>query len=165
MPMRGRCGWALRRTRRIRCLRRLFRELKRLAAKYGAPFSCHVAEFDEEVRFLQQGGGELEDFLRERDVFDADWRPPGKTPLAYLDGLGVLESMAAVHLNAAHEDLGLLAARGACAVFCPGSTRWFGRTRFMPVRDVIDSGVCVALGTDCARQQRVVELFARAQNC
>jgi len=33
-------------------------------------------------------------------------------------------------------------------VFCPQSTRWFGRGRYMPVRKFLDRGVVVGLGTD-----------------
>ncbi len=127
---------------------RLLCELKQLASQYEVPFSCHVAEFPEEVRFLRHGGGELEAFLKERGAYDADWRPPGQSPAAYLDGLGVLDGMTAVHLNEVDGDLGLLSERGVRAVFCPGGTQWFGRTRAMPVRALLDRGVSVGLGTD-----------------
>ncbi|PIQ96314.1 MAG: hypothetical protein COV67_10170 [Nitrospinae bacterium CG11_big_fil_rev_8_21_14_0_20_56_8] len=126
----------------------LFRELKEMADRFNAPFSCHVAEFPEEVRFLREGGGELETFLRERGVFDPAWNPPQTTPVRYLDGLGVLKGMAAVHLNHIEGDLDVLVQQGAGAVFCPGSTRWFGRSPIIPVRALLDRGVPVALGTD-----------------
>ena len=41
-----------------------------------------------------------------------------------------------------------MAEKKVSAVFCPNSTRWFGRTEFMPVRALLDLGVNVALGTD-----------------
>lgn len=126
----------------------LFRELKKLAARYDCPYTCHVAEFPEEVRFLKEGGGEMQKLLNERGGIDDDWIPPGKSPLRYLDGIGVLDSMIGVHLNHIDEDLELLAARNVAAVFCPGSSRWFGRARFMPVRELLDAGVAVGLGTD-----------------
>jgi aminodeoxyfutalosine deaminase len=126
----------------------LFRELKKLAARYDCPTACHVAEFSEEVRFIKEGGGDLQKFLEERGVIDDDWMPPGTSPVRYLDAIGVLDSMIAVHLNHSDEDLELLAARNARAVFCPNSSRWFGRTQIMPVRQLLDAGVVVALGTD-----------------
>ena len=41
-----------------------------------------------------------------------------------------------------------LAENNASAVFCPGSTRWFGRKTWMPVKDLLDHGIAVGLGTD-----------------
>ena len=123
----------------------LFRELKKLASQYDCPTSCHVAEFPEEVRFLKEGGGELQKFLREREVIDDDWQPPGISPVRYLDGIGVLDEMTAVHLNHIDGDIELLVAQKASAVFCPGSTHWFGRMQFMPVPTTVrcrgDGGV------------------------
>ena len=126
----------------------LFRELKKLALRYDCLSSCHLAEFPEEVRFLQKGGGELQEFLEERGVYDESWVPPGKSPVQYMNDMGVLDSLVAVHLNHIDEDLELLALGSARAVFCPGSTRWFDRTRFMPVRQLLDRGIPVGLGTD-----------------
>ncbi|NIQ00078.1 MAG: amidohydrolase family protein, partial [Nitrospinaceae bacterium] len=126
----------------------LFRELKQLAVRYGCPLSCHVAEFAEEERFLQEGGGELQEFLEDRGVYDPRWKPPGMRPIPYLDSLGVLDNLVAVHLNSINQDLDLLASRKVSAVFCPRSTRWFGRQEWMPVRQMLDRGIPVALGTD-----------------
>jgi aminodeoxyfutalosine deaminase len=126
----------------------LFRELKKIASRYDCPYTCHVAEFPEEIRFLKEGGGELRKFLTERNVIDDDWMPPGKSPVRYLDEIGVLDAMIGVHLNHIDDDEELLAARNAAAVFCPGSSRWFGRTQIMPVRQLLNAGVTVALGTD-----------------
>ena len=66
----------------------LFRSLKSLADEFGRQFSCHVAEFAEEVRFLQAGGGEMQNFLEERGAADPKWTPPGKSPVQYLESLG-----------------------------------------------------------------------------
>lgn len=126
----------------------LFQELKKLAMRHDYLTSCHLAEFSEEVRFLEKGGGELEAFLNERGVADENWTPPGKSPVRYLDDLGVLDSLIAVHLNHIEGDLECLQSSKARAVFCPGSTRWFGRASFMPVRELLDLGVKVGLGTD-----------------
>lgn len=126
----------------------LFRELKKLATRYDCSYTCHVAEFPEEIRFLKEGGGELQKFLTERGVIDDDWQPPGMSPVRYLDEVGVLDAMIGVHLNHIDDDVELLAAHNARAVFCSGSSRWFGRTQIMPVRQLLDVGVTVGLGTD-----------------
>lgn len=127
----------------------LFSELARLAKHYGCPMSCHVAEIPEEVEFLQSGAGPFADLLKDRGAMDPHWKPPGMSAVRYLDQLGVLAGMQAVHLNEVDEaDLDLLAERGTSAVFCPGSTRWLGRDHWMPVRRLMDRGVPVGLGTD-----------------
>jgi len=54
----------------------------------------------------------------------------------------------AIHLNLADADLGLLKSKKVKAVFCPQSTRWFRRDKFMPVRKLLDLGMVVGLGTD-----------------
>ena len=126
----------------------LFGELKRLASHYNCPLSCHVAELPEEVRLLKDGGGDIQDLLVERGMFDDLWTPPDMSPVRYLDSLGVLDSLVAVHLNLVEGDLDLLASKNVKAVFCPQSTRWFGRGRYMPVRKFLDRGVVIGLGTD-----------------
>lgn len=126
----------------------LFRETRKIADQMDMPYSCHTAEFAEEARFIREGGGDMESFLRDRGAFDETWKPPGKSPARYLDSLGVLDSMLAIHLNHAQDDMDLLAARGVAAAFCPGSARWFGRQQWTPVRQMLDRGMKVGLGTD-----------------
>jgi cytosine/adenosine deaminase-related metal-dependent hydrolase len=127
---------------------KLFQEVKRLSGEYNCPISCHLAEFPEELQFLQDGSGEMKDFLSEIGMYDDCWIPPAKSPAQYLDSLGVLESLVAVHLNLVGNDLDLLKLRKVKSVFCPQSTRWFGREKYMPVRNLLDLGMVVGLGTD-----------------
>ena len=126
----------------------LFREVKRLANYFKCPVSCHVAEFPEELQFLQDGSGAIRSLLVELGVFDSGWTPPAMSPALYLDSMGLLDSLLAVHLNLAAEDLDLLESRNVKAIFCPKSTRWFGREKYMPVRDLLDRQMLVGLGTD-----------------
>jgi aminodeoxyfutalosine deaminase len=126
----------------------LLQKVKRLSEKYNCPISCHMAEFPEELQFLQNGSGDMKDFLIKLGVYDDCWVPPAKSPAKYLDSLGVLESLVAVHLNLVGNDLDLLKSRKVKSVFCPQSTRWFGREKYMPVRDLLDLGMVVGLGTD-----------------
>ena len=126
----------------------LFGELKRLASHYNCPLSCHVAELPEEVKLLKDGVGDIKDLLVERGMFDDLWAPPDMSPVRYLDSLGVLDSLVAVHLNLVEGDLDLLASKNVKAVFCPQSTRWFRREKYMPVRELLDRGMVVGLGTD-----------------
>lgn len=127
----------------------LFKALKKLAVKMNVRVSCHVAEDEEESRFLSRGEGEFLGFLEKRGVYDHQWVPPGVSPVRYLEQLGILDHLTAIHLNYLDElDISLLAGRNASGVFCPGSTRWFGRKSWMPVRGLLDQGIAVGLGTD-----------------
>lgn len=127
----------------------LFQALKQLADRRGCRFSCHVAEVAEETRFLRDGKGDFLELLNQRKVYDPSWTPPGVSPVRYLEQLGVLGELVAIHLNCIdEEDADRLAAHNASAVFCPGSTRWFGRKGWMPVRALLDKGMAVGLGTD-----------------
>jgi aminodeoxyfutalosine deaminase len=127
----------------------LFKGLKKLAEQRDCRYSCHVAEVEEETRFLSQGDGDFLELLNKRDVYDASWKSPGVSPVRYLEQLDVLRDMTAIHLNYLEEsDLSRLAENNASAVFCPGSTRWFGRKTWMPVKDLLDRGISVGLGTD-----------------
>ena len=126
----------------------LFRSLGQLAQQYNCPVSCHVAEIKEEGRFLVLGDDSLEQLLKERSAWDPNWQPPYKSPMQYLSSLGILDHLVAVHCNFVSDDLGLMKEKKVSAVFCPQSSAWFGRSQLMPVRDLIDRGINVALGTD-----------------
>lgn len=127
----------------------LYEKLIELAEKYQCLWSCHVAEVMEEQEFLKTGKGPFRNLLEERGVWEETWKPPGTSSIQYLDEMGVLEYMQTVHLNNLDDqDIDLLKRNNTGAVFCPGSTRWFGRTQYMPVRQLLDSGIPVGLGTD-----------------
>lgn len=126
----------------------LFRSLGSLAQKYHCPVSCHVAEVKEEGRFLVLGDDSLEELLKERSAWDPNWQPPYKSPMQYLSSLGILDHLIAVHCNFVSDDLNLMKEKKVSAVFCPQSSNWFGRSQLMPVRDLIDRGINVAIGTD-----------------
>jgi len=123
---------------------KLWKRLDQLAKKYGCLLSTHLAETDEEVQFVEKGGGPLVDLLKDRQAFDLNWRVPGTTPTRYLKSLDVISGIVAVHCNFVDGDMDAVQA----AVFCPKSTHWFGRTHILPVRKMLDAGIRVALGTD-----------------
>jgi len=123
----------------------LLRRLYELSKKYGCLLSTHLAETKEEVRFIEKGDGPLLSLLKNRQVFDDNWKLPATSPVRYLESLGINDEMIAVHCNfIASDDIKFIKA----AVFCPKSTSWFGRGNTIPVRKMLDANIPVALGTD-----------------
>lgn len=127
----------------------LLRALVGRAAATGQPLSIHVAESREEVELLADGSGPLAELLRERAQWDDAWRPPGVSPVRWLDRLGALgQRTLAVHcVQLDHQDRSILQSRGVTVVTCPRSNAALGVGR-APVMELLGEGVPVAVGTD-----------------
>jgi cytosine/adenosine deaminase-related metal-dependent hydrolase len=123
--------------------------LLRALARRGGPAAIHLAESRAESAFLAQGDGEWADFLERRGLGHVAFNPPRVSPVAYLDGLGVLHpSLVAAHCAQVDEaDIGRLAARGVAVAVCPRSNRRLG-VRMPPVPAMLAAGVRLAFGTD-----------------
>jgi cytosine/adenosine deaminase-related metal-dependent hydrolase len=124
-------------------------QLLRSLGMAGGPASIHLAESREERRFLEAGGGEWAAFLAERRLGDVAFTPPGRSPVAHLEALGVLHA----DLVAAHcvqldgADIERLARAGTHVALCPRSNRFLG-VGLAPVPRLLESGVRLCLGTD-----------------
>jgi len=127
----------------------LYRRSAELARNRGIPLATHVAETQAELQFLQSGTGEIRDFLDRMGVLPAHWTPPESTPIAYLDALGLLgPSCLLVHCNYLDEQSIIkILDTHSTVVYCPRSHDFFGH-KDHPIRQLLDSGVNVALGTD-----------------
>ena len=99
--------------------------------------------------FLQTGIGEFRDFLTAIGVLPSDWKPPRVPPILYLDTLGVLERPSVlIHGNYLdRESMAKILHSRSSVVYCPRSHAFFGHEEH-PVRQLLDFGVNVALGTD-----------------
>jgi cytosine/adenosine deaminase-related metal-dependent hydrolase len=137
--------------------------LRRCAGTPGL-LSVHVAESADEVEFLRTGGSAIRELLVARRAWDENFRPPGLSPVEYLDRLGLLRpGTLAVHLvQATTDDLETLARRGACACVCPRSNAATG-VGAAPLREMLGLGLKVSLGTDSLASNRDLNLFREAQ--
>lgn len=121
----------------------------RCVAGRGEPWSIHCDEDRAERAFLLDGGGPWPDVLRASNRDLSHWRPPGLSPVHWLDSLGVLSpNTLLVHctLTTAAE-LELVAARGCTICICPRSNLHI--TGHLPdVLAMFDAGVRVLIGTD-----------------
>lgn len=114
----------------------------------GGPAALHLAESADEARFLRAGDGPWRDFLQAR-LGPVPFDPPGQSPVAYVDDLGVLhERLVAAHcVQVDADDIARLGRRGVSVVACPRSNRGLG-VGVPPVPELLAAGVNVALGTD-----------------
>lgn len=126
----------------------ILRAAREWCARAGRVFSFHLAESPEETELLTRGAGPLRACYA-GTVLPDGWRPPGLRPLAYALRLGLLgPGVLAVHgvqLNG--EEIAALAESGASLCLCPRSNHHLG-VGVAPVRQLLESGVLLCLGTD-----------------
>ncbi|MDY6973066.1 MAG: amidohydrolase family protein [Thermodesulfobacteriota bacterium] len=127
----------------------LIRRLKLETARRAQLLSIHAAESFEEKEFICTGRGAWADFLEERGIDYSSWGLPARSPVLFLDGLGVLDDKTlAVHLvQADPEDLEVIADRGVRVCVCPRSNS--GLVGDLPdIPGMLKRGICPSLGTD-----------------
>lgn len=138
-------------------------ETKEWTRVRGLPFSIHTAEHPEEIEFLQSGKGFCRQLLDLLGRWDQKWTPPGKTPVEYLDCLGVLDSSTllvhAVYMT--ESDWALAAKKGCTVVFCPRSNRNLGSDS-PRIDRAFSLGMRCALATDSLASNTDLDLFAEA---
>ncbi|MGO8945127.1 MAG: amidohydrolase family protein [Syntrophobacteraceae bacterium] len=138
-------------------------ESKEWTRARGLPFSIHVAEHLDEIEFLQGGKGFCRELLEMVGRWNPSWTPPGKTPVEYLDCLGVLDSRTllvhAVHMT--ETDWALAAKRDCTVVFCPRSNLNLGSGR-PQIEKALALGISCALGTDSLASNTDLSLFSEA---
>jgi cytosine/adenosine deaminase-related metal-dependent hydrolase len=127
----------------------LYRRLAGLSRDRELLLTTHIAETSSEIQFLQSGTGEFREFLLRLGVLPEEWQPPQLSPIAYLDSLGVLgPSSVLIHCNYLdQESMNRVLATRSSVVYCPRSHDFFGHDPH-PVRQLLDLGINVALGTD-----------------
>ncbi len=126
----------------------LMRAAKDVARAKGLPFSLHLAEHAEEDAILLTGQSPFLDLLRSRGILDG-YSAPGMRPVPLAQSLGLLdEATLCVHcVTVTDEDIALIAASRASVCLCPRSNEHIGVGQ-APLRELLDAGVNVCLGTD-----------------
>ncbi len=131
-----------------------------LDAHPGAVSTIHAAESPDEVELLASGTGAWKALLIELGVWADSWRPPGVSPIAYLETSGYVDPrVLVVHgVQCGGDDLRQLKAAGATLVSCPRSNRYVG-VGDPPLADFYASGVNVAFGTDSLASVEDLSIF------
>jgi cytosine/adenosine deaminase-related metal-dependent hydrolase len=127
----------------------LLRTLKRQSRSKDLPFSIHVAESEAESEFIFRKEGPWADFLTQRGIDYRSWDIGSKTPVAYLDGMGLLDPLTlAVHLlQVTPQDMDILARSQVKVCVCPRSNQNL-HGRLPDIELMIQKGMDPALGTD-----------------
>ena len=122
--------------------------------------TIHAAESPDEVEFLASGSGGWTTLLKELGVWTDSWRPPGVSPIGYLQGSGYVDPrILIVHgVQCTPDDLQRLSAARATLVSCPRSNRYVG-VGDPPLADFYASGAAVAFGTDSLASVEDLNLF------
>jgi aminodeoxyfutalosine deaminase len=124
----------------------LLQRLARFSTDQRLPLQIHVAEDAGELALHRHGDGPLRTAF---GPFLSVFRPSGRTPIGFLDELGVLAArptlVHAVHVD--EDDLRRLQRAGCAVVHCPRSNALIGNGTF-PWAAYARHGVSVALGTD-----------------
>lgn len=127
----------------------LFRQCLALARRHDLPMAVHLSESRDEIELLRSGTGALTGLLQHANLPLPFAKPPRRTPVEYLTGLGILSTHTTlIHGNyLTDRDIEKLRKVRTPVVFCPCSHRFFYHDPH-PVRKLLRAGVCVALGTD-----------------
>lgn len=118
------------------------------ARKGSMPLCMHVAESIEEQRLLRKEQSSI-DRLYAAAGWDRSSAPEGKTSIEYLARMQVLSRrFLAVHaVQVSTSDIALLKKHQVAVAHCPRSNHAMA-VGTMPLRSMLDAGICVGIGTD-----------------
>ncbi|MCS7005966.1 MAG: amidohydrolase family protein [Thermoleophilia bacterium] len=129
-------------------------EVYRACAELGLPTITHLAESEDETRYLLAGEGPWQDFA------ELLVPPLGTTGIRGLAEAGVLgPSVVAAHcVQADAEEIALLAAHDVAVAHCPRSNAQLG-CGIAPLGDLLDAGLRVGIGTDSPASTPSFDMF------
>ena len=142
------------------CSPQMLQKLKQYTKSQSIPFSIHLAESDDETEFITTGKGKWGKFLKQRKIDFSKWDIPEKSPVKYLDKLGILNKKTlAVHLlNTDLNDLEIIAKKDTKPILCPRSN--FNLHKKLPdISRMLKLGLKPALGTDSLASTDTLSIF------
>ncbi|MDA1052851.1 MAG: amidohydrolase family protein [Planctomycetota bacterium] len=129
---------------------KLVESVAALSARTRTPVAMHIAETREELELLREGSGPFREFLDELGAWHPDLVPLRSTALDYLKLLAKADRSLIIHGNylSPHEiEFAGRQSERMSVIYCARTHAYFGHDRY-PLREMLDAGVNVALGTD-----------------
>jgi cytosine/adenosine deaminase-related metal-dependent hydrolase len=143
----------------------LFHQLCDIATARRCPIAMHLAESREELQLLATSLGPFRDLLEERGWWEPGAIGLGVRPLEYLRRLAMAPCSLVIHGNYLNdEEIAFVAANRntMSVVYCPRTHTYFGHEPY-PLKDMLDRGVRVALGTDSRASNPDLDLRTEMQ--
>jgi cytosine/adenosine deaminase-related metal-dependent hydrolase len=139
----------------------LFELTARYAGEASLPIAVHIAESEDELRFVRDGIGPFADDHRARGIAVA---PRGRSPVAMLEKNGVLDArpllIHCVRVDAG--DIARIRTHDCAVAHCPVSNAKLGHGA-APLQDMLDAGVRLGIGTDSVASNNRMELLGEAR--
>ncbi|MDO8735836.1 MAG: amidohydrolase [Thermoleophilia bacterium] len=138
-----------------------YRAIAELARELGMKFATHLAESEEESKYIRSGSGILALDFREKVGWDyLNHEPFGVTPVKYLQQWQVygpdFMAVHCVHVNDA--DIDALARRDVSIAHCPKSNAKLG-CGIAPLPAFLRAGIRVGFGTDSPASSNIMDMF------
>ena len=139
----------------------LFTAAAEYARTEGLPMAVHLAESEAEERYTVHGDGPFAKHQRERGfAVEARGRSPVET-LHANGALGVRPLL--IHcVRLSPEDVRRIAEAGCAVAHCPASNAKLGHG-IAPVRELLDDGVTVGLGSDSVASNNRMDILEEAR--
>ncbi len=127
----------------------LLQQCVQWACEYTLPVTMHLAETRAELELMKSGSGELVEMLRRLDLWDSQMIEEGTKPLDYLRILSQAPRTLLAHGNyLSEQEIQFLAGEPQMSVvYCPRTHAFFKHENHR-WREMVDSGINVAIGTD-----------------
>jgi aminodeoxyfutalosine deaminase len=142
----------------------LLRQLIELAVRHGQLVAMHLAETADELEFLLKQSGPLREMLDRRGLWDSAAQWKDACPLDILHTLSRAPRALVVHGNyLTTEEFRFLASQEQLSlVYCPRTHQFFGHACY-PLKQALDCGVRVVLGTDSRASNPDLDLWEEAK--
>ena len=139
----------------------LFSAVGELALAERFPVAVHLAESEDETRFVRHADGPWADSHRRRGIATSARHV---SPIAFVESTGLFRARPLlIHcVTASDDDIRIMRDAGCAVAHCPVSNAKLGHG-IAPVTDFLAAGICVGLGSDSVASNNRMELLEEAR--